>query len=114
MEFVFREWDTEFRELLREYPGNIRELLGTDSPKLLNPGICLGFFGELGGKAVRFYLGLFSGDCPPSLCGFFKVLSVLGFLFGGFFGTNFGMGVRSFWGGFLGPKMPLFASRKRQ
>ena len=44
MEFVFREWDTEFRELLREYPGNIRELLGTDSPKLLHPGICLGFF----------------------------------------------------------------------
>ena len=38
------ERDTEFRELLRAYPGNIREILGIDSPKLLNPEFCLGFF----------------------------------------------------------------------
>ena len=27
-------------------------------------------------------------------------------MFGGFFGTNFGLGVRSFWGGFLGLRCP--------
>ena len=31
----------------------------------------------------------------------------LRFFFGGFFRTNFGMGVRGFWGGVLGPKMPF-------
>ena len=60
-----------------------------------------------------FFSGVFPGDCPPSLFGFFRVPPVLGILFGGFFGTNFGLGVRSFWDGFLGLKMPLFASQKR-
>ena len=52
-----------------------------------------------------FFWGCFLETVPVR---FFKVLSVLGFFFGGFFGTNFGMGVRSFWGGFLGPKMPFW------
>ena len=37
-------WNIASRELLPEYPGNIRELRGFDSPKLLNPVSCLVFF----------------------------------------------------------------------
>ena len=72
MEFVFREWDTEFRELLREYPGNIRELdymsCSEKSPK--NPAtpfwmdVCLRFRG----KCCPFLSEIFSGDLPPNFC----------------------------------------------
>ena len=61
-----------------------------------------------GGSAVRSFLGIFSGDCPSSLCGFFRVRHVLGF-FGGFVGMNFGMGVRGFVGRIFVPKnAPLY------
>ena len=68
----------------------------------------------LGGNAVRFFLGVFFGDCPPSFWVFFRVLSILGFFLGRFFGTNFGMGVRGFLGCFFGHKNARFASRKRR
>ena len=53
------------------------------------------------------FFGSFSWRLSPFIFRFFRVLPVLGILFGGFFGTNFGLGVRRFWGGFLGLKCPF-------
>ena len=77
------------------------------NPETPKPGVLPGFFVGIRGKCCPFFSGVSPGDCPPSFFGFFRVLPVLGFLFGGFFGTNFGLGVRSLWGGFLGLKCPF-------
>ena len=71
------------------------------------PRELFGFVCDLGGNAVRFFQGIFFWRLSLFILRFFKVLSVLVFFFGGFFATNFGMGVRGFCGGFLGPKTPF-------
>ena len=88
------------------------------TPRLPNSVSGLVFFIWFRGHAVRFFFffeELFLETFPLFLADFqSSMISVLAFFFGEFFATNFGLGVRGirFWGGFLGPEMPLFCFPK--